>query len=140
MLKYIIICSPNSTGEYKTEVREEDVNERPILGQSKSLICYNSEENTGNPLLEKNAVRWIHNGLSVQNDDRHNGASTRVFKVLLFRLVKILNVSRQIESCVLFFVNMTLLTLPLLKLQHTHSEVHVSRYDLLALAIPSIPV
>ena len=33
-----------------------------ILGQRKSLNCYNSEENKGNPEAEENDVRWIHNG------------------------------------------------------------------------------
>ena len=66
------------TGEYKTEVREVDPNENPIVGQSKGLSCYNSEENKGNPEAKQNAVRWIHNGHSVRNDDRHDGASTRV--------------------------------------------------------------
>ena len=66
------------TGEYKTEVREVDPNEKPIVAQSKSLSCYNSEENKGNPEAEQMAVRWIHNGQIVQNDVRHDGASTRV--------------------------------------------------------------
>ena len=52
------------------------------MGQSKSLSCYSSEENKGNPEAERNAVRWFHNGQTVQNDDRHEGASTRVLKVL----------------------------------------------------------
>ena len=74
MVKYL----QNLTGEYKTEVREADPNERPIVGQSKSLSCYNSEENKGNPEAEQDAVRWIHNVQVLRNDDRHEGASTRV--------------------------------------------------------------
>ena len=74
MVKYL----QNLTGEYKTEVREEDPNEPPIVGQSKSLSCYNSEENKGNPEAGQDAVRWIHNGQVLRNDDRHEGASTRV--------------------------------------------------------------
>ena len=66
------------TGEYKTEVREIDQDEKPIVGQNKSLSCYNSEENKGNPEAEQNSVRWVHDGHTVQNDDRHEGASTRV--------------------------------------------------------------
>ena len=66
------------TGEYKTRVREEDPNERPIVGRSKSLSCYSTEENKGNPAAEQNAVRWIYNGQIVLNDDRHEGASTTV--------------------------------------------------------------
>ena len=66
------------TGEYKTEVREIDPNERPIIGQSKSLSCYNSEENKGNPEAEQDDVRWMRHGHIVRNDDRHEGASTRV--------------------------------------------------------------
>ena len=70
---------PNAfTGEYKTEVYEIDQVKIPIVGQSKSLRCYNSEENKGNPEAEQNAVQWIHDGDIVQNDDRHEGASTRV--------------------------------------------------------------
>ena len=76
MVKYL----QNLTGEYKTEVREEDPNERPIVGQSKSLSCYNSEENKGNPEAEQNTVQWIHSGQVVRNDDRHEGASARVMK------------------------------------------------------------
>ena len=68
------------TGQYKTQVHEVDPHENPIVGQSKSLSCYNSEANKGNPEAEQNAVRWILNGHTVQNDDRHNGASTRVSK------------------------------------------------------------
>ena len=75
IMTYIFVCK---IGEYKTEVRQEDVSERPIVGQSKRLTCYNSEENTGNPVVIRNEVRWIHNGHTVQNDDRHAGASTRV--------------------------------------------------------------
>ena len=76
MVKYL----QNVTGEYKTEVREEDPNERPIVGQSKSLSCYNSEENKGNPEAEQTDVQWIHDGQVVRNDDRHEGASARVIK------------------------------------------------------------
>ena len=77
LLPTIKLCN-TFTGEYKTEVREVDPNERPIVSQSKSLSCYNSEENKGNPEAEQNAVRWIHDGHTVQNDSRHEGASTRV--------------------------------------------------------------
>ena len=68
----------NLTGEYKTDVQEVDPNERPIVGQSKSLSCYYSEENKGNPEAEQNAVRWMCNRHTVQNDGRHEGASTKV--------------------------------------------------------------
>ena len=62
-------------GEYKTEIHE-DPDEKPILGSSKRMNCYNTEENKGNP--EARHVRWIHNGHTVQNDARHQGASNRV--------------------------------------------------------------
>ena len=66
------------TGEYRTEVREMNLEEPPIHGQRKSLSCYNSEENKGNPEAKENDARWIHNGHAVRNDDRYEGASTRV--------------------------------------------------------------
>ena len=58
----------------------EDPDERPIVGERKSLSCYNYEENRGNPEAEQNDVRWIHNDQIVRNDARHEGASTRVIK------------------------------------------------------------
>ena len=88
------------SGEYKTEVREVDPNEQPIVGQSKSLNCYNSEENKGNPEAEQHAVRWIHEGLVVRNDDRHEGASNRVSCVRKFicNRGELLSVKSQIEQ------------------------------------------
>ena len=69
-------------GEYKTEIHE-DPNEKPKVGYSKRLNCYYSEENKGNPEAKQNDVRWIHNGHTVQNDDRHEGASTRVISSIM---------------------------------------------------------
>ena len=69
------------TGEYKTEVHEVDLGERPIVRQIKSLSCYNSEQNKGNPEAGRNDVRWMHNGHLVRNDaTRYDGASTRVIQ------------------------------------------------------------
>ena len=66
-------------GEYKTDVIEFDENEQPKEGQMKALKCYNSPENEGKPKADgRSNVRWIHNGKAVQNDGRHEGASTRV--------------------------------------------------------------
>ena len=84
----------NLTGEYKSDVREEDPNERPIVGQSKSMRCYNSEENKGNPEAGENAVRWMRNGHTVQNDARHEGASTRVrYRLLCVVLMSLIQKS-----------------------------------------------
>ena len=76
MYKYLL----NLTGQYETEVREKDPSKPPIVGHRKSLSCYNTEENKGNPEAKQNNVRWIHSGHAVQNDNRHEGASTRVIK------------------------------------------------------------
>ena len=66
------------TGQYKTVIQEEDPDEKPIVGRSKRLKCYNSEENKGNPEAKQNDVRWMRDGHNVQNDGKHEGASTRV--------------------------------------------------------------
>ena len=124
MLKYtyhltLFICVSYFTGEYKTDVREVEPDERPIVGQSKSLRCYNSEENKGNPEAERNAVRWFHNGQTVKNDERHDGASTRVLKYYSdFTSEQVFQDRSRLEVvCIIHTANTTILNLATIKLQ-----------------------
>ena len=64
---------------------ENDEDELPIEGLSKVLKCNNTKENEGKPKPDGSSnVRWIHNGHTVENDERHEGASKRVRTSLKF--------------------------------------------------------